>query len=681
MSPLPPIPQLEAPPSPRVANRQVHLDFHTSEHIPDIGARFDAAQFQQALRLGHVGSICVFAKCHHGLCYYPTRVDNVHPNLARPDLLGEQIEAAHAIGVRAPIYITLGWSVRDADEHPEWYELNRDGSPRMMNVDFDAKPDDPRPHVSWIHLCPSGAYRERLLAVTEEVCAMYPVDGLFYDICFMPPCFCENCRRGMRDAGLREDDHADATRYNVWRWQSIAAELRRILSAPHPEASIYFNGPTNVYGWDWLPTRSHYELEDLPTTWDGYDKFPLNAKFYSRLGKPCIAMSGKFHSAWGEFGGFKAPEAIRFEAAAMTGFGTHCNFGDQLHPSGLMDMQTYRNIGHAFEYVERIEEYGLGGKHHARLGFWIPPCHEPFEGSKQRTPHDRGVLRMLLENQVDFEACSNGDDLSHYETILLTGATRLPLEDIETLRRFHEGGGKLMLIGEALLLPDRDEPAFACGARYLGPANYRIDYLKAPEGMDAKLPETPFLCYESAARYELEPNSLVLAAIHEPYFDRNYAHFCSHQNTPNRLEPAPHPGAWLAGRVLAIPHPLGKIYFDMGARAHRDWFKACLDRIYTDPALEVDMPSAAQVNLLHQPERGRYVAHLLYGPPLSRGCAQVIEDLVPLHDVPLRLRLDQTIRRATLPLEDEELELRDEDGRQALTVPRVQAHQIVCLEY
>jgi hypothetical protein len=31
--------------------RQVHLDFHTSDHIADVGARFAKKQWQQGLRL------------------------------------------------------------------------------------------------------------------------------------------------------------------------------------------------------------------------------------------------------------------------------------------------------------------------------------------------------------------------------------------------------------------------------------------------------------------------------------------------------------------------------------------------------------------------------------------------------------------------------------------------------
>ena len=43
----------------------------------------------------------------------------MHPNL-NFDLLGEQIKACHEIGIKAPIYLTVGWSANDAKLHPEW---------------------------------------------------------------------------------------------------------------------------------------------------------------------------------------------------------------------------------------------------------------------------------------------------------------------------------------------------------------------------------------------------------------------------------------------------------------------------------------------------------------------------------------------------------------------------------
>ena len=57
-----------------VSFRQVHLDFHTSPFIPDVGKDFDAEEFARTLKKAKVDSVNVFSKCHHGYCYYPTKI-------------------------------------------------------------------------------------------------------------------------------------------------------------------------------------------------------------------------------------------------------------------------------------------------------------------------------------------------------------------------------------------------------------------------------------------------------------------------------------------------------------------------------------------------------------------------------------------------------------------------------
>ena len=56
-----------------IGSRQIHLDFHTSDHLKDIGKSFSKLKFQEALKVAHVDSINLFAKCHHSWCYYPTK--------------------------------------------------------------------------------------------------------------------------------------------------------------------------------------------------------------------------------------------------------------------------------------------------------------------------------------------------------------------------------------------------------------------------------------------------------------------------------------------------------------------------------------------------------------------------------------------------------------------------------
>lgn len=667
----------------RVPARQVHLDFHTSEHIPAVGARFSKRQWQQALKLGHVNSINIFAKCHHGWSYYPTQVGNVHPTLKR-DLMGEQIAACHEIGVRAPIYFTVGWCANDAETHPEWCVRNRDGSIAGCNIDAKAKPDTERPYYSWKFMCPTGGYLKLILAQTAEICAGYDVDGLWYDITSGPTCYCDTCRAGMKAEGIDLDDTAAVTAYSLRRWRHFYAECRSLVQAQHPDAVVYFNGITDPHdvhrAYDF---NTQQDLEDLPTTWGGYNRFPLRARFFARDPKPYVAMSGKFHTSWGEFGGFKHPDALRFEAASMIAYGSRCNFGDQLHPSGEMDMETYRNIGAAFRYVRRIEPYGLDGRPHATLGLWWGIQGASSTGAFAVADNHRGISEMLLDCQIDFEIVDAGDDLARFAAIILPGAACLDDTQAGVLTAYVKAGGKLLVLGESGLdAATRTRFVLDVGAKYVGPPQYKLDYLVAGPKLRRGLVESPFLNIHAGIRAKLT-TAQPLAAVREPYFDRTYSHYCSHMNTPYRLETAPHPGAWAKGGIVYLANPVGAMYHKEAARLHRDLFLNALRLVYPrqQQALAATLPSGARVSLVHQPEKRRYVAHLLYGPPMPRGRCQLIEDLVPLCDVPVRLRVPEKVKQATLPLERKKLSLRRTAGAVEVTVPKVQCHAVVVFEY
>ena len=77
--------------------RQIHLDFHTSEQLTNIGGEFDAAAWAQQLVDAHVDSITCFVRGHHGMIFHDSQAHagRRHPQL-HCKLLAEQIEAAHA---------------------------------------------------------------------------------------------------------------------------------------------------------------------------------------------------------------------------------------------------------------------------------------------------------------------------------------------------------------------------------------------------------------------------------------------------------------------------------------------------------------------------------------------------------------------------------------------------------
>lgn len=382
-------------------------------------------------------------------------------------------------------------------------------------------------------------------------------------------------------------------------------------------------------------------------------------------------MSGKFHTAWGEFGGFKHPNALRYEAASMIAWGANCNFGDQLHPCGEMDVATYKNIGEAYAYVKRIEDYGIGGIPVARTGFW-----RSFDESS-----DQGMAKILLESHLNFDVANFSQDFSEYDIVLIPSVACLAEAEADRLNAFVENGGSLVVMGAGALNRECTGMLLDVGADYLGEAQFDVDYTVVGNDLELELVETPFLNYNAAHRVSPHTDSKVLARIREPYFSRSYGKYSSHQNTPYLLEDAPHPAIIRKGAVIYIAHELDKMYHQHGARLHRDLFVQVLKLLHPRPMVATELPSAARMSVLHQPEKQRYVVHLLYGPSIQRGECEVIEDLPELREVPLTVDFPSTIRRAFLVPDELELPLKEVDGRSVISIPAFSCHCAVVFEY
>lgn len=661
---------------PLLPNRQVHLDFHTSELIPDIGARFDKAQWQAALRSGNVNQINIFAKCHHSWSYYPTKVGNVHPHLAF-DLLGSQIEACHEIGVVCPIYVTVGWSAYDAETHTEWCVKDRDGSVHVTGTLDPHAPLDAKKPWGWKDLCAvrTGPYHAHIVEQVREICANYPVDGLFFDIYHDQACYCDTCLVRLESEGVDLDDTYAVTFSYTMGIREHMRHLREVIAETHPGATVYFNSATHVdntirFRERLFDLNTQQELEDLPTTWGGYDKLPIEAKYHLGQGSRVLAMSGKFHKSWGEFGGFKHPDAMKYEAAAMIANGVACNFGDHLHPSGELDVETYRCLGEAFRYVEQIEQFGPGGLPHSNLGLWL---------SLDRAA-DYGTANILLELHQDF-VIANEANLDQLELLILTSHPNLSEAQADLINGWVNRGGKLIVFGAGALDKDRSRFLIDFGVELIGPSEYHFDYTVVNPKIGEGLVSTPFLNYESGLQTRLTSGES-LAAIREPYFNRTYATYSGHQNTPFRLEDSPYSAVVRSGNTIFFAHALDRLYYKHAVRLHRDLVQNALAILGFKPTLSVQgLPSCGRVSFLHQADQSRYVAHILYSPALQRGEVKVIEDFVTIRGATIEARIPMAVISVVAYPEGKSLEFIQDAESIRLVVPDFRMHIALSMTY
>ena len=654
------------------AKRAVHLDFHTSPYIPNIGGNFTKENFQEMLKKGHLSSITVFAKCHHGLCYYPTEVGTMHPNL-NFDLTGAMVEAAHEIGVKAPVYITAGWSELDGKAHPDWYARKADGSISVNNpaLNLDADANDARPRCTWVNMCLNdGPYCEHIYEITEEVCKRYKdLDGLFYDICFIgSPCYCETCKKGMREMGLNPDNHEDAMEYYKIKHIAFTDKCKAILDKYHKGATIFFNsGGASVRMPEYHGCSSHFEMENLPTcaSWAGYNNFQIGAKFFSNTGKNTIGMTGKFHLDWGEFGGFKTKEAILYEMATMASYGVGVSVGDQLLPDGTMDEQTYENIGYGYEYLEKLEPYCYGGKLVTNLGLYL----------SDDSVDTFGVSDILLENQLDYDLVKN-DNFADFEAVIFPSGVVLGAESLQKLNAYIQNGGKVMFVGESLVEDGKFQ--IDCGLTFKSASVYDCDYIM-PTYATQNVPKTPMLSYLPAVITE-NVDAEILAEIMPPRFNRTYEKFCGHGRTPYDKNAATYPAIAKKGNVVYVANKLSTAYREKGAIFLKRYFMEALNALGYTPKLKVDLYSQGRVTATKQEQFNRYCINLLYASPHHRGDSRPIDEIVPLYEICVEFNVPETVK-AVKTFNGETLKFEQQDKVVKFTLPKLWCHELIIVEY
>ncbi|UQZ83248.1 Beta-galactosidase trimerisation domain protein [Paenibacillus konkukensis] len=653
--------------------RQVHLDFHTSEAIPHIGRQFSKQQFQDMLQKGRVDSITIFSKCHHGWAYHPSEANERHPGLSF-DLLGAMIEAAHEIGVKTPVYISAGLDEKLTRRHPEW--LIRDIHDNTNWVDGFMKP-------GYHQFCLNSPYLDILIAQIEEVVRNYDADGIFLDIVGVRQCYCHTCVRMLREQGQDPRDKDAVIALGERTYASYARRVREAIDAIKPGLPVFHNGGHIRRGRrDLARMNSHLELESLPTGGWGYDHFPLSARYAHGLGMDFLGMTGKFHTTWGEFGGYKHPNALRYETALSIANGARCSIGDQLHPEGLMDPATYELIGAAYREVEQKEAWCAGARSVADIALLSV---EAAASNKEEKREDRsgasdaGAVRMLLEGKLLFDVIDTESDFTPYKVVVLPDQITVGPKLRAKLDGYFRQGGKVLATGRSGLNEEGTAFAIDLGAVWEGENPYKPDYFR-PHFELPSLANASFIFYADGQQVGLAEGGSVLGHRENPYFNRDVFTFCSHQHTPSALHNNG-PGMIESANGIYFAWNVFADYATKGSLALKECVLYALNRLLPDKTLTTDLPAQGVVTLMEQQAEGRYVNHLLYASPVKRGSGvEVIEDILPILDTTVSLKLDKPVRRVYLAPQMTELPFEAADGVVRYTVPKFECHQMVVLD-
>ncbi|MEM2089158.1 MAG: beta-galactosidase trimerization domain-containing protein [Thermoproteota archaeon] len=655
--------------------RQVHLDFHTSEHIINVGADFNPEEFASTLEKARVDSVTCFARCHHGWIYFDTKVfpERRHPHLAR-NLLKEQIEACHEKNIKVPIYTTVQWDHYTANEHPEWLVLDEHGCPtgtRLYEPGF------------YRNICVNSPYRDFLKVHIKEILQTFPVDGLFLDIVRPLECSCKYCRAGMEAEGVEPSDPRARWEYAVKTINDFKIDMTGFIRQFNEDCTIFYNaGHVGPMQRSTVSAYTHFEIESLPSGGWGYMHFPVTVRYARNLGVDCLGMTGKFHTSWGDFHSFKNKRALEFECFRMLALAAKCSVGDQLHPSGRICPVTYNLIGEVYSQVEKKEPWCKNARPVSEIGVLTPEEFMGGSGSSQLPAAIIGVSRMLQEGFHQFEIIDSVSDFSRFKVLILPDNVPVSPGLAHKLEEFIADGGGIIASYESGL--NNGKTGFALkklGVRLKGPAPYTPDFIFPMGEIGKGLPETEHVMYMGGLEVEPEQGSQVLANVVVPYFNRTHKHFCSHRHTPSSGK-AGYPGIIRNGRAIYFIHPIFTQYYKNAPLWCKKLFLNALDMLLPEPLVRAEAPSTVLVTLNEQTVENRWVLHLLHYIPERRGQDfDIIEDLIPLFNLKISIRVPRKVKAVIRVPEEDPLDFEVKNNRVEFMLPKLEGHQMIALNF
>lgn len=672
--------------------RQIHLDFHTSPLIDDVGSAFNAEEFVQTLQKAHVTSINLFARCHHGFNYYPSKVGRMHPSL-KFDLFGAQLHAVRDAGMRALAYTTAAWSEDTCDFHPDWMQISADGvlgSKPLFEDGFGNLKSR-----AWRSLCLNNeAYVDYMLREIREIYDLYQPDGFWIDIIHQYECVCPVCRKKMKRENLDPRCHEDRVRFSAQSELFFIQRMHQAIQEISRNLEIYFNAAPAAFdrGNDPALTNNQkrnymtfIDIESLPSQEWGYSHFPVLVNYVNKYDQNICMMNGKFHQSWGDFGSLRNKAQLEYECFRALANGAHVCVGDQLHPRGKLDPSAYARIGDVFRSIEEKEPWCANTTKVANVGVIAPNITLESElikaGGHRADDCSEGVYRILSELHIPFDFLSGDDPLDAYELLILPDKIRLDKQLGPKIDAYIDGGGKCLCTGISGMAQDEQEYALRNHpAAMSGMTPYSRPYISIQSNRFPDIPPMDYVIDNPGARLTPADGAEVLAWYVDPYFDRTWEHTCSHRQTPPQ-KISDYAAIVQKDHVIAIGPALFGDYAQYAVHAHKAIVQTCLMRLLENSLLisSSNLPSTAEVTLRKLDEG--HVVHVLHYIP-HRRCRQIdtIEDVIPLYGVALSVRVPLPPAQVKCVPQNTPIPFRWENGCVHFVVEQVSGHQMVWIQ-
>jgi len=444
------------------------IDNHITEDDPSFMTRFDPGAYVAMVKQSGVDAAMVYACCHNGNCYYPTRVGHMHANLNGRDIFGETVTLLRQAGITPVAYYTTIYHNHSARTHPAW---------RMQ----DAVGSQHGGRYWWS--CPNNAeYRQFTQDQIREVIA-YDVDGIFVDMTFWPViCCCPACRGlYLQETGEEMPTIVDWrnpawVRFQRFRQRSLVSFTQQITDFIQSQRDITVTHQNSliIQGWAMGQTNGIADACDYASGdfYGGKTQHILGAKILSAASRrqPFEFMTSRCVNL-NDHTSMKSEAELRCEAASTLASGGAYFFIDAINPTGTLEQAVYTRLGHVSStlapFTQKLKQ--LQPVLTADTGLYfsmVSHVDEKLNGVslKQLTENPwslgltppveemTGTAVILTHLHRPFRVVRDDAPLSGLQTLIINDARFMSSAETERIRQFVRRGGTLLTTGLTSLL-------------------------------------------------------------------------------------------------------------------------------------------------------------------------------------------------------------------------------------
>jgi hypothetical protein len=518
------------------------IDNHITEDDPSFMTKFDPVQYVAMVKKAGIEAAMVYATCHNGNCYYPTKVGHMHANLRGRDIFGETVDLLRAEGIVPVAYYTSIYHNHSAKTHPEWRVTHASGNQHGGRYWWS---------------CPNNdEYRAFTIAQILEVIA-YDVDGIFNDMTFWPGiCVCPSCKaKYLAETGQEIPQQIDWhspewVRFQRFRERCMAEFTQDITAAikARKDMSVTHQTSTIMHGWMQGYTLGIAAACDY-TSGDFY-----GGKYQHVIGSKILAAASRnqpyeFMTSrcvnLRDHTSMKSEAELTAEAATTLANAGAFFFIDAINPDGTLQNEVYERLG---SVTRKLAPFTAAAKRHrpvivADKAFYYSSAAYVDEsantdimrpsGGKPAVDEMNGTSIVLTRAHIPFRAVtSETEDYAGLNTIIMNNIMYTTPAENERLRAFVRAGGTLIATGRtSLYQPDGTTSgdfglADVFGVSATGEKAKRFHYLS--------FLDRPWLVSSHASAPLVKATSArLLARIVEPVFDPDAEQYASiHSNPP-----------------------------------------------------------------------------------------------------------------------------------------------------